>query len=651
MRSSDSRRKRALDSDKADGQPQPIKCNCQSFQGGTCLSEAMVRKIVREELQQWHLLREEVAEEVEHQFQEKVRTEVECALARIDSARFDRRSFPEQIRAPDGRNLQLCFTTIVLQPLYTCETIGGEQGVAIDVVLLDADTGQIVESGPESSLKLNVVPLKGDFNVEDSWTLKEFEDNVVQPREGKCPVLTGDLQVKLKDGVGKLGNVKFTDNSSRQANRRFRLGLMVASDYCEGIRIHEAKTEAFIVLDQRGESYKKHFPPSWDDEVWRLVEIARGGKYCKRLNDAQINTVEDLLRFWARNHRELEYKLKGMPKKRLNNLVEHAKTCIPSGKDYFYSREGGVKNVVIFNSLYQFKGLIANGKYYSKGSLSDYQKAYAKTLVEEAYENYLRIREWNMDQNEGGGASEAGVPVAQQIPCFFSDQHSSPSFRVQQYSHIMKCSEDQNLGGNETEASSAQHNPSFVSHHHSLPSFTIQHPQEQASVDSSPTVRVNTWSSMTVDSDQTQISQSMMLFGASPTSLTGFHSVDAPNSPPYRLAKSCVSNDPALSDFSKEICPMRNPYPVIHLIPHTFDRYGHQRSSIYTAEGSTSAAAYSSSCSHNFRFAEVIAQRSQKISKRWVKVNTAFQIGVFIRKEAALKRVEEEMLRELFQDF
>ncbi|GAB4826865.1 hypothetical protein Ancab_033744 [Ancistrocladus abbreviatus] len=214
MWSSESRRKRARDSDKADGQPQPMKCNCQSSQGGTCLSEAMVRKIVREELQQQHLLREEVAEEVEHQVQEKVRAEVECALARIDSARLGQRSFPEQIRAPDGRNLQLCFRTKVLQPLYTCETIGGEQGAAIDVVLPYANTGQIVESDPESSIKLNVVPLKGDFDVEDNWTLKDFEDNVVQPREGKGPILTGDLRVKLKDGVGKLGNVKFTDNSS-----------------------------------------------------------------------------------------------------------------------------------------------------------------------------------------------------------------------------------------------------------------------------------------------------------------------------------------------------------------------------------------------------------------------------------------------------
>ncbi|GAB4826873.1 hypothetical protein Ancab_033753 [Ancistrocladus abbreviatus] len=365
MRSSERKRKRALDSDEADGRPQPIKVR-EKLQQQHLLREEVAKEVERqvqekvaEEVER--LVQEKVAEEVErqvqekpakqvaegveHQVQEKVGVEVECALAKIDSTRLGRRSFPEQIRAPNGRNFQLCFKTEVSQPLYTCEKIGGQQGAAIDVVLLDANIGQIVKSGPESSLKLNVVPLKGDFNVEDSWTPKDFEDNVVQPREGKCPVLTGDLQVKLKDGVGKLGNVKFTDNSSRQANRRFRLGLKVASDYCEGIRIREAKTEAFIVLDQRGESYKKHFPPSWDDDVWRLVEIARGGEYCKRLNDAQINTVGDLLQFWATNHKGLEDKLKGMPKKKLNNLIEHAKTCIPRGKDYLYSRQGAENNV------------------------------------------------------------------------------------------------------------------------------------------------------------------------------------------------------------------------------------------------------------------------------------------------------------------
>jgi len=64
--------------------------------------------------------------------------------------------------------------------------------------------------------------------------------------------LTGDLQVTLKEGVGTLGDFTFTDNSSWIRSRKFRLGLKLASGY-EGMRIREAKTEAFHVKDHRGE--------------------------------------------------------------------------------------------------------------------------------------------------------------------------------------------------------------------------------------------------------------------------------------------------------------------------------------------------------------------------------------------------------------
>ncbi|ONK61799.1 uncharacterized protein A4U43_C08F33700 [Asparagus officinalis] len=45
-----------------------------------------------------------------------------------------------------------------------------------------------------------------------------------------------------------------------------RLGLKVASGFCEGIRVQEAKKEAFNVKDNRGELYKKHYTPALKDE-------------------------------------------------------------------------------------------------------------------------------------------------------------------------------------------------------------------------------------------------------------------------------------------------------------------------------------------------------------------------------------------------
>lgn len=162
---------------------------------------------------------------------------------------------PKQIECSDRRNLQLHFRSRLSLPLFTGGKVEGEQGAAIHIVLIDADTGRVVPSGPESSAKLDIFVLEGDFNNEDDegWSQEEFESHIVKEREGKRPLLTGDLQVTLKEGVGTLGDLTFTDNSSWIRSRKFRLGLKVASGYSLDLRIREAKTEAFTVKDHRGE--------------------------------------------------------------------------------------------------------------------------------------------------------------------------------------------------------------------------------------------------------------------------------------------------------------------------------------------------------------------------------------------------------------
>lgn len=151
--------------------------------------------------------------------------------------------------------MQLQFRSRLAVPLFTGGKIEGEQGAAIHVVLLDVTTGHVLTVGPEASAKLDVVVLDGDFNNEDDegWSGEEFEGHLVKERQGKRPLLTGDVQVTLKEGVGTLGELIFTDNSSWIRCRKFRLGLKVSSGYCEGMRVREAKTEAFTVKDHRGE--------------------------------------------------------------------------------------------------------------------------------------------------------------------------------------------------------------------------------------------------------------------------------------------------------------------------------------------------------------------------------------------------------------
>ncbi|XP_051216868.1 calmodulin-binding protein 60 D isoform X2 [Lolium perenne] len=330
-----------------------------------------------------------------------VSEEVERALAKLGPARIqgsENRSSPKRIEGPNGTNLQLQFRSRLSLPLFTGGKVEGEQGAAIHVLLLDTNTGCVVTSGPESSAKLDVLVLEGDFNKEEDegWTGEEFEGHIVKEREGKRPLLTGDLQVTLKEGVGTIGELIFTDNSSWIRSRKFRLGLRVASGFCEGIRVREAKTEAFTVKDHRGELYKKHYPPALKDDVWRLEKVGKDGAFHKKLNASGIYTVEDFLRLLVRDQQRLRSILgSGMSNKMWESLVEHAKTCVLSGKHYIYYANDSRNVGAIFNNIYEFTGLIADDQFISAENLTDNQKVYADTLVKKAYEDWMHAVEYD----------------------------------------------------------------------------------------------------------------------------------------------------------------------------------------------------------------------------------------------------------------
>ncbi|GMI89127.1 hypothetical protein like AT5G57580 [Hibiscus trionum] len=327
-----------------------------------------------------------------------VSEEVERALAKLGPPRINGSSSPKRLEGPDGRTLQLRCRSRLSLPLFTGGRVEGEQGAAIHIVLVDSSTGHVVTAGPEASVKLDVVVLEGDFNNEDDedWTPEEFESHVVKEREGKRPLLTGDLQVTLKEGVGTLGDLTFTDNSSWIRSRKFRLGLKVASGYCEGIRIREAKTEAFTVKDHRGELYKKHYPPALNDEVWRLEKIGKDGSFHKRLNREGIFTVEDFLRLVVKDQQKLRNILgSGMSNKMWEALLDHAKTCVLSGKLYVYYTDDSRNVGVVFNNIYELNGLISGEQYFPADSLSDSQKVYVDTLVKKAYDNWNEVIEYD----------------------------------------------------------------------------------------------------------------------------------------------------------------------------------------------------------------------------------------------------------------
>lgn len=71
-----------------------------------------------------------------------------------------------------------------------------------------------------------------------------------------------------------------------------------------------------------------------------------------------------------------------MSNKMWDALLEHAKTCVLSGKLYVYHPEDDRSIGVVFNNIYELSGLISGEQYYSADSLSDSQKV-------RSYNNYF----------------------------------------------------------------------------------------------------------------------------------------------------------------------------------------------------------------------------------------------------------------------
>ncbi|CAL4919869.1 unnamed protein product [Urochloa decumbens] len=265
-----------------------------------------------------------------------------------------------------SKNLQLQFTTKLSLPIFTGSKIEAEGSLSISIALVDTLTSQVVASGKESLMKVEIVVLEGDFESgeDDDWTAQEFNNNIVKERE---------------------------DNSSWTRSRKFRLGAKTEDGYFNGIRVREAKTESFVVKDHRGELYKKHHPPFLDDEVWRLEKIGKDGAFHKRLNTESIRTVKDFLTLLHLDGPRLRKILGGgMSTKMWEATVEHAETCVLSEKVHYYYPDGLNKAGVVFNVVGEVTGLISD-KFVSVDDLTEQEKTEARVAVKQAYEHWKNV--------------------------------------------------------------------------------------------------------------------------------------------------------------------------------------------------------------------------------------------------------------------
>lgn len=150
--------------------------------------------------------------------------------------------------------MQLQFVKNFPSTIFTGTSIKAEDGTPIQIELIDAGSRTRVNCGPLSSIKIELVALKGDlcFADEEDWTEQEFNASISQERMGRRPLVTGDLTVTLREGACDIRDISFTDNSSWMRTGKFRLGArVVQKHYAE--RIREARSDPFRVKDRRGE--------------------------------------------------------------------------------------------------------------------------------------------------------------------------------------------------------------------------------------------------------------------------------------------------------------------------------------------------------------------------------------------------------------
>ncbi|KAI6668801.1 hypothetical protein NL676_007157 [Syzygium grande] len=203
------------------------------------------------------------------------------------------------------------------------------------------------------------------------------------------------------------------------------IGLKVASGYCGNTRIREAKTDAFPVKEHRGESYKKHYPPASDDEIWRLKKIAKDGKFHQKLSEAGIKKVEDfLLQLYTNSKKLREIIGKSIIPKNWDILVDHAKTCKIDRKLYLYYSDGMRKHGAVFNIDCQLIGLIKDGVYLATDWLSAQDKERGDTIVKMALDNLNDVSEFNGETFSGSMQKESSSYFPSQV---FVGQFENPT--------------------------------------------------------------------------------------------------------------------------------------------------------------------------------------------------------------------------------
>ncbi|KAG8063708.1 hypothetical protein GUJ93_ZPchr0003g16898 [Zizania palustris] len=392
--------KRVLDVEEevVDGDEDELACP-EAKRRRTFLNSSSMQEAIGAQYMQRHLPK------LEPFLRRVVQEEVHNVLIRhIDSAH----RLPLQLKTSSKR-YKLQFQGNLPLTLFTGNRVEGENKQPLRIILTDAATNQAITSGPLSSMKVELLVLDGDFNADErlEYTEKEFSESIVFEREGKRPLLSGEVIIVLEKGVASVRDISFTDNSSWIRSRKFRLGARMSRSSSIEERVQEAVSNPFLVKDHRGEVYKKHHPPALADDVWRLEKIGKDGVFHKKLADFGIHTVQDFLRNLVMDQYGLRSLLgSGMSNKMWEATVEHARECVLDDKLFSYCSGHGI--ILLFNCINEVVGVIVGSHCFTLNALAPTQKALVVKLQQDAYKFPNRIVEFKV-QTQGTSQSPTTI--------------------------------------------------------------------------------------------------------------------------------------------------------------------------------------------------------------------------------------------------
>ncbi|XP_076895639.1 calmodulin-binding protein 60 A-like [Bidens hawaiensis] len=187
------------------------------------------------------------------------------------------------------RNLELRISTNI-SSLWTGDHIECIGGMPVTVTLVDSQTNEEVNTGPEAFGKVEIVVIKAE--AEDGRN--EFECKLVSHNGGKKNVYVTKFPLRLLEGTVDLPKIWFMRERASMNMSNLRLQARFVDNF-DGVHVKDAHTEPFLIKDIRDKDNRKHPIPSLDDGVWRLNKIDRQGPIKGRLINAGIKTVEDFI--------------------------------------------------------------------------------------------------------------------------------------------------------------------------------------------------------------------------------------------------------------------------------------------------------------------------------------------------------------------